>query len=218
MDKGVWAWRVYWQLILPRDEVLLAPGGQFTEESIWAWQGLGWGRQPVLDQSQLETWSGAGKDPPPPANLHYYLFSSLGTDHVLPVATVRLSHLVLGASGALLLLGLLVLYFPMVRHPLVLLTGALAFGAVSMLQPELALVVAQAAALGLVLLLVSAWLMRSAARRQGRFGARTRVAPGPVIDRGSTQTHYRPSLTGSHTTTMAPTAVAAQFTGPESEP
>jgi hypothetical protein len=69
-----------------------------------------------------------------------------------------------------------------------------------------------------VLLLMAAWLMRSAARRQGRFGTRAHVTPGAILDRGSTQTHYRPSLTGSHTTTMAPTPVAAQLTGPESEP
>jgi hypothetical protein len=218
LEKGTWAWRVYWLLILPRDEVLLAPGGQFTEESVWAWQGFGWGRQPALDQSQLETWSGAGNDPPPPANLHHYLFSAMGTDHILPVATMRLSHLVLGASGALLLLGLLVLYFPPVRHPLVLLVGALAFGAMAMLQPEIALVVGQAALLGLALLLVAVWLMRSASRRHGRMVGQSRVVTGPMVDRGSTQTHYRPSLTGSHTTTMAPTAIGAQFTGSESEP
>jgi hypothetical protein len=198
---------------------LISPGGRFNEESTWAWDTFAWTRKPLLNQSQLETWSGAGKDAPPPPHLNYYLFSSSGADFVLPVSTVRLSHLVLGTSGVLLLLGLSILYFPIARHPLLLLAVALSFAAMAMLQPEMAMVSAQAAALGLLLLGVATWLMRSTSRRPGRFAMHSQPVPGAMIDRGSTKTHYRPtSLTGSHTTAMASAPVAAQLAGPESEP
>jgi len=178
--NGAWVRQMYWQLVLPRDEhVVLAPRN-FTGESTWGWSGSFWGRQPLLDQAQLEEWVGL-----PPAErdlaaggVNEYLFSTLGSINDAELRTASRSLIVLAASGAVLLAGLLLIYWPKARHPASLLVATVALAGVLVWMPEPALLAAQAAVLGLVLALVAGLLSYTLGRRRSPLWAET---PGSAI-------------------------------------
>ena len=54
LGPNAWVRRMYWQLILPANEHVTANPAGFTGEFTWDWEGYFWGRQPLLDQAQLE--------------------------------------------------------------------------------------------------------------------------------------------------------------------
>ena len=54
-----WMHHVYWQLVTPSHEHLLSSSRHFLLDNEWQPAGLGWSRQPRLEQRQLETWAGA---------------------------------------------------------------------------------------------------------------------------------------------------------------
>ena len=84
-----------------------------------------------------------------------YLFSSLRWNDTCEVFTVGRSTIVFVASAATLLAGLALIYLRPARHPVVLLAAAVLLGGGAALQPEAALLAAQAAVLGLALALLA---------------------------------------------------------------
>src|SRR5690606_513480 len=98
-------------------------------------------------------------DEVPPSGNEYLFSASEPVDRLRFVAAPR-SWIVAAASGALLLVGLLLLYVPAIRRPGVLLTAAVGLAATAMLYPHTAVVLAQAAALGLLLAVVAGLLKR----------------------------------------------------------
>lgn len=185
LARGVLAYRTYWQLILPRHEHLLAPPADLTPEYRWDWQGLLWGRQSVLDQPHLETWSGGRHLSDLAAQTNRYLFSTLGSVEKCALRTVTRATLVLAASGLMLVAGLVWIYVPVVRHPVVLLLAAVLLGFAAITYPEPALLASQAASAGVVLAIFAGWLRRSVAGR-GR-GVLAGQLAGSSFDKASTQ-------------------------------
>ena len=167
LGSDVWVRRMYWQLVLPREEHIVVSPGDFTAEFRWGWTGFFWGRQPLLDQAQLETWVGSARPSlaPVPAGANCYLFSTLGTISHGELRTASRSVIVLAASGAALLIGLLLIYLPAARHPATLLTATVLVAAVGLQYPEPALLAAQAAVVGLLLSLLAGLLSRGLVRR-----------------------------------------------------
>jgi hypothetical protein len=200
---GAWMRRMYWQLVLPANEHLLSGPDGFTGEFVWRWSGAGLGRTPVLDQSQLELWSGAEARDAVPDRSNVYLFSSLGRVRQADVWTASRTWIVLWASGAALAVGLLLIYVPAGRHPTVLLVGGAALLAVGLIAPEPTLLLAEAASLGMILTLVAWFLRRRLARRQYVVA---RGEPSAArIEMGSTHTIFRPAAAaGSRSTAPAP--------------
>lgn len=206
----------YWQLVLPRDEHLIVGPAGLNAEYQWVWHGLYWGRRPVMDQTQLETWSGAAHMPPLPQATNQYLFASLGPTGSLDVRIAARPLLVLLASGAVLLVGLALIYVPFVRHPSVLLLAAVAVLALGAVHPEPALVVAQAGATGLLLALGAGLLERTISRREARrWPPRGRTSS--IIQRESTQTHYQAPAPAPPSTTAA-AGVSASLSSSEGSP
>ena len=64
----------------------------------------------------------------------------------------------LSASGTALIVGLLLIYVPVTRHPAALLVAGAALATLGVLYPEPACLAAQASSLGLMLALVAALL------------------------------------------------------------
>lgn len=161
-----WTSRVYWQLVAPQEEHLIVAPQGMTPELDWRWQGLGWGRQASLTQEDLEKWIGATPQPPLPSAVNQYLYSSFGAVELVEVRTAGRATILLVVSGGVLLVGLLLIYIPRLRHPTVLLLAAVVVLGGGLFEPELALQVAQVAALGLALALGSRVLRWMLTRRR----------------------------------------------------
>lgn len=185
--------RMYWQLVLPQDEhVLTGPAG-FTSEFTWDWHGYAWGRKPLLEQADLETWIGALHRTPLPEKTNRYLYSTLGNVEQCVVRTAGRSWIVLVASGAALVAGLLLIYVPFSRRPGTLFTAAIGLLCLGMVYPEPTLLLLQAASLGVVLTLLAGMLERSVARRRALLFPQPAAA---VAESGSSRSRRQPAAAG----------------------
>lgn len=166
LDGAVRVRRSIWQLVLPRDEHVVAGPVGYTGEFEWGWNVLYWGRRPLLEQFELENWVGVARRTAPGRGTNRYLFSTLGRAQEIEVHTAARWLLVLAASGTALVAGLCLIYVPAVRRPGALLLVVLAVGSLGALYPEQTLMFVQAAGAGLVLTLVAGLLERGVARRR----------------------------------------------------
>lgn len=167
-----WVSQAYWQLLLPPQEHLVAAPDDFTAEFLWRWNNLYYGRQPVMNQADLEAWTGlppgyalAGRSARLASGyletgMNCYLFSAPALPDSCKIVTVGRSTIIFLASGAALLAGLALIYVRAARHPVVLLAATILLAGGAARYPELALLAAQAAVLGLILALLALVLRR----------------------------------------------------------
>ncbi|MEQ8787709.1 MAG: hypothetical protein RIC55_15505 [Pirellulaceae bacterium] len=152
--------RFYWQLATPRDEHLWLPPSSLTPELTWRWHRLFgefgyWDRQANLGQRQLEQLIGASQDAELPTGANQYLFSTFDLPRQVEFTTASRRAMLPLASALVLIGGLLLIYFPVLRHPAVLLIAGVAVAALALLYPEPAIQFAQAAVVGLAVLLAA---------------------------------------------------------------
>jgi len=212
LGANLWIRQTYWQLVLPRDEHLVFWPSDLSGEFAWRLRGLGLVRESTVEQHDLESWSEASTLPDAPAETNRYVFSAVGPIHALDVYTANRTLLVLLGSGAVLGVGLALLYLPKLRQPALLWVGGLALAVAAMLCPEPALLVAQAAILGALLVLLAVVLHRTMHRRQSQSFV-VRAGPSAIIDPGSTRTHLR---SGQSAGSAEP--VAVEMSASEGEP
>jgi hypothetical protein len=213
LGRDVWVRRLYWQLVLPRNEhVIVSPAGMVPEFT-WGWNGNFFGRNPFFEQPMLEVWSGGPHRTPVPLATSRYLYSSLHPVEHCELRTANRTLIVLLASTVALLGGLVLIYVPASRHPAALLLAAVVLGSLAVLYPEPTLLAGQAASLGLAATFLAALLQRIMLRR--RPGSRDSASS--LVDKGSTQTLY-PSLSGSRpgSTESKPALASAPAVGPQS--
>ena len=160
--------RFYWQLVVPRREHLIFSPAGMTPELAWRREAFGWVRQSLLDQGELEKWIGASPQAPMPSAVNQYLFSSFGQVERIEARTAGRAWILLAASGAVLLVGLPLVYFPVLRHPAVLLLIAVGALAAGLFDPEIAMQAAQLAVVGVALVLASRVLRWMLTRRRDR--------------------------------------------------
>lgn len=177
--------RAYWQLVLPPGEYLLTGPADWTAEFEWQRHGVVWLRETLLDPTEVSGWADArGTDLPAPTSASQYLFSSLEPRGGIEVRIVGRSLLVLAASGAVLVLGLLWLYLPKLRHPAWLFLTGVAVLTAAALWPDAAPLAAQAALVGGVLAAMAVVLDRNIVRWH-RAPASFRPSPSSIVSRGS---------------------------------
>jgi hypothetical protein len=143
--------------------------------------------------------------------MNQYLFSALGNVEHAEVRTAGRTWIVLWASGAALVAGLLLIYVPVSRHPATLLTAGMVLLATGLVAPEPTLLLAQAACLGLVLTLLAGMLERGVARRR-RILARKEPSSSRV-ELGSTHTGFGRAIADHPRSTEAIQPVPPQPTG-----
>lgn len=188
--NGVGAHPIYWQVVLPHDEFLLAGPSTLTGEFLWAWQTLTWVRRPMRDTTDLEFWSGSRvREQPLPQSLNTYLFSGMSLPENLEMVTISRAELLLFGSGVVLVLGLLWIYVPALRRAAWLFAIFVLALSASAAWPDLALLFVQAGVLGVLLVLLAAVIERSVGRppRPAVF----RSAASSVISRSSARTPAR---------------------------
>jgi hypothetical protein len=161
--------QVYWQIVLPGDEHIIQAPGQLTSASQWQWLGSFWGQRPVMAQPDLESWSGASAQIAASAGNNQYLFTGL-----LPVSTIELVTaprwlvvLVASAVGLSLVIGWY--YLPVAARSGALVALVIVIAATAVSYPTAALLIAQAAVLGLVLGMLSMLLTRYLMRPRQRL-------------------------------------------------
>ena len=157
--------RSYWQLVTPVNQHLTWSSDALSEESHWHWTGWGWRREELRDQQALERWIGASEQDALPVDTNRYLFATVGAVHELDCVTVSRHLLLLLGSGGMIAIGLPLVYFERLRHPaLLLLAGAVLIGLAGWV-PDLALLLGQAAASGLLLVALAQLLHIAVWRR-----------------------------------------------------
>ncbi|MFO7906121.1 MAG: hypothetical protein ACQESR_00220 [Planctomycetota bacterium] len=195
--------RCYWQLVLPRNEIVVWGNQAQYDELIWAgWSG--WERSPLREQRDLERWIGAAEQDGVPPEMSIYLFTSFGAPRPLAVITSSRALLLLVASGVVLAAGLLLVYVPLLRHPAMLLTAGVLVMALALAAPWVAVLLAQAGVLGIVLTLgarlLHAILLRA---NPGRSTVRGHVSDSKMME----LRYSRGDGSSRITTTSAPVAV-----------
>jgi hypothetical protein len=154
-----------------------------------------------MSQSDLEKWAGATSQVVPTASQNEYLYAGLASAETIELITAPRWCIVLVASSAVLVLGLLWVYVPAVRHGWILAAVAGLIAALGVAFPVPALLLAQAAGLGVVVVALSALLKR----------LMSRPAPWPVtISSGSSQRQATPRTDSIR----MPPIVAAASTAP----
>ncbi len=197
--------RCYWQLILPRGEVVAWGNQDMSAELIWEnW--FGWRRRPLLLQADLERWIGAARQDPIPPGTNSYLFTGFGVARQLEVVTISRTGVMLGASSLALVIGLLLMYLPGLRHPAFLVSAGIALLGFAITVPELSILLGQAASLGILLALL-ARLVRAVLLRGPAAGptvrGRTAYADSKLVEVRMPRTDGSSKIT----TASAPTAV-----------
>ena len=145
-----------WQLITPRATHLAWMPTPLTANHQWTWKGLMWGYQSALSQSDLESRASATSQPTlREDDTNSYLFEIRGQLPATEIVLVQRYVVVCLASGIVIVVGLFLIAFRRLRHPVVgLLLGCAILGC-AQIFPEQALLVAQTSALGLMLIVVA---------------------------------------------------------------
>jgi hypothetical protein len=212
--KNAHARRTYWQLMVPRDWHLLTSSTGLAPEFTWLFSGLNWSRANLLDQSELEEWTGTLHEPPPPEGVNAYLLSVIANDASPDVWLGRRSIIVFGGSLVVLGLTLLVLYVPWVRRPGALIAGGGFLFALALAYPGPAIVLGQGAVLGIALAIFAALLHRTMKTTVVR-GELPRPQPSSILERTTTGVYARPAVASSNSSNA--TALALERSTSESE-
>jgi hypothetical protein len=201
--------RMYWQVCLPQSEHLLQEPADFAAELDWRWRGFFWDRQAVLDQSQLEDWIGASRQDPIPEAVNQYLFSSFSQAGALRCVTAGRRFLLFVASCGVLGLGLLLMHVRSARRPSLLLAGGVLLAASVLLSPETALLLGEAAAMGMLLAVVAGvWSWLASGRTlwpTPTVGTVIPVAPEPKSNPAAAPRVERPAQASPVPVDIAPT-------------
>lgn len=185
LEESKWTRWLYWSLCVPSNVHLFTPPATLNAEYSWQRQGPFFRRNSVYDFGALEEWSGSRHLPDPPQGANVYLFSGFGQINKVEVVLVDRSTLAAVSSLIVLIFGLIILHVKRLRRiwTLCLLTTALLF--VSLWEPEIALVVLQASAIGCALLALS-FMFRKKPRT-------STYSDTTIAQSGSTRTHVSSS-------------------------
>lgn len=166
LAKKAWIRRAYWQLVLPPNEHLISSPSGWTGEYDWRFNGTFWGREQSIDQTELETWAGAAAGFENLGRANRYLFSAIGAPPPANMRTADRTWIVLWASAAALIGGLLLIHVPFFRRPWLLFASGVSLLAAGFIAPEPTLLAAQAAAIGLALALLAGLMQRGVRGRK----------------------------------------------------
>src|SRR5262249_15202981 len=118
--------QVYWLIDLPYSEHVFTDPVGFAAEYHWQLSRSLWGRVPDLSELELQQWIGTSAGPASPGHHgadNQYLYGATGEIPQLSFRTLRKGSLALFGAGTALALGLVLLRWPIMRHPAALLAG-----------------------------------------------------------------------------------------------
>jgi hypothetical protein len=169
----------------------------------------------LLDQSDLENWTETFREPAASELLNVYLFSVIGNSESLTVRIARRSTIVFFASSIALAIVLVALYAAPLRRPRWIMAIGIGLVVLAVAYPEPAIVLAQAALLGIGLAVVAAFLHRLLPRDASAEDV-SGLSNGASLERSSTEVFHRPQPSASPSST-ASVAVALEHPASESQ-
>jgi hypothetical protein len=166
-DGNVGVHHLYWHLAMPASRHLIDAPARITPEFTWQWSGFGWERRSSMEHRELESWTGVSLGAPLPESTNRYLFSLSGNPDKIEVLTAKRGELVFVTSLAVLVLGLVLIQFQILRRPVTLFAIGVLIAALAAWKAESALLFVQAALLGLALVLLAALIEFTQTHRRG---------------------------------------------------
>jgi hypothetical protein len=164
-------------------------------------------RRPTLNHAELQRLTAATPIRITDGQSNRFLFSANGPASVMEFRTLPRSLIVLAASGAVVLFGLVAIYTSRARRAVVLLLAGVVLVGVAVWSPAAAILGAQAAAIGLLLSVVAGacswWLADRRPQPAGQSSAAHR------IERGSSASRPRREDRSQATTLSIPAEVNA---------
>lgn len=200
--------RAYWQIVMPGSQHLLSGPTNLAADMQWQWVGTHFGRVGRLSQAELERFSGASLQTDLPQSANAFLFSSFGSLPKIEIRVASRRTVLLMCSGLVLVAGLALLYLPALRHPLMIMLLGVGVAALTLWNPDGAILVAQAAVAGLGCALL-AQLLKSLYGRRSVQGVSLRSPSPSAIEGRSTEPHVRYEPGSQATTATAPLVAAA---------
>lgn len=167
--SNVWVNSILWELRLPASEHLFQRPSGFVPEYRWERTNSVYARIPHLHSTDLDEWIGEGDGPEgiySGPGFNVYLFGASGPLSDLSLLTMSQPVIVLMGAGLALAVGFILVRIPRTRHMTSLLAVMLLVAVVGVWFPEPVLLLAQPAAIGLLLAVVAAWLETRLARRR----------------------------------------------------
>jgi hypothetical protein len=156
--------QVYWQIVLPGDEHVIRSPQWMSSASRWQWLGSFWGRRPRMSQADLEKWSAASPQQGPTTAQNEYLYTGLASVSSIELITAPRWLIVLISSAATLAVGMMWVYVPFVRQGWIIAATACLVAGLAVAFPVPALLLAQAASLGVVAVLLALVVKRITSR------------------------------------------------------
>lgn len=195
--------QIYWQIVLPADEHIIRSPEQLVSASQWQWLGSFCGRRPTMSQSDLEQWVGASSHQGPASADNQYVYTGL-----LPVSSVAFVTaprwlIVLLASASAMVLICSWFYLPISTRPWMLVGVILVIVAAAIAYPTAAMLIAQAAAIGVVLGLLATLIARLSTRPGRRILAPAYSPSSQRVAAARTDSIVMPSVMAAAST--APT-------------
>jgi len=192
------AQRSFWQVVLPRGQLVFSADRETTSEIGWRWLGFGWGRKPLREQEELEHWIGASRQEPLPTATTRYLFTAFGSARHLEFDVISRSSILLISSGIVLVVGLSLLYIRIVRHPAALMLFGVILLTIGIAAPGPTLVIAQAASAGVALVCLAQLLRHLLGPRP--LAPLASAGRSATIDSKVFEVHYSPGEGSSRIT------------------
>jgi hypothetical protein len=189
--EGTMERRFYWELQLSADSHLLSTPRGWTAQQEWAWGTIGFLPRAIVSPEMLKSWitpthelAGDREQTMPHADRRL-VFSGVGHPEANQLWVLPTWVLVLVCSGPVLLVGLVLVQWPLVRKPTVVMTLGILATAAAAVFPWRALLVVQAALPGVMLTVLAAGL-RIALRSTGTV--QTRAETPMIVSQSSTRT------------------------------
>ncbi len=151
--------RVYWFVSLPPHQHLLTDPERFSPLYRWSPRRMYWSREPDLSAADLAKWIGAAGGPAPrpgPVGGNDYLFGAFGPPPILAFRSMSQSAMVLMGAGTALMLGLVLVKWPAMRHVLTVLSLAFLISLLGVWFAAPMQVLLQPALLGVALAMIAA--------------------------------------------------------------
>ncbi|WP_146522367.1 hypothetical protein [Stieleria varia] len=144
--------RTYWQLIAMSDSHLVWASPDVGRAMTWTLDRLRFARQPLHNDASLAAWVGASETVPMPEGNRYLFVGSDARSFSVRVASRTMIWL--WVSGWMVMISIMLIYFPRTRHPFTAVLAALAFAGLLIIAPDAAVMVGQIAAVALALVVV----------------------------------------------------------------